>query len=454
LSSRITAVRHAIGDSGKGQRLIRTISRRGFRFVGAVQKELEPPHEVAHSISEASRPSRKPTIAVLPFVNTAEQPEQEGFVNGLIEDITTALSQFPWLSVVARSSSFAYKGWAVDIKQVGHDLGVHYALEGSVRKAERRVRVTARLIDTATETCLWADRFDAWQEEFLDLQDQISTKVVSAIGANLEQVAIDRAGQVPTEYADAIDCYLLGLERVYQWSKDGMSNALAHFYRAAQLDPELACAYGMAAYCYIQRKSYGWITDQPGETAECARLARRAAELARNDAVALSKAAHAIASVGGDVDSGAVFVDRALKINPNLAAGWYVSGWIKLFLGEHELAIEHLGRAMRLGPFDPLGFKIQAALAYAHFFAGRYDEASAMAVNALHAQPRYLTAVRGAAASHALAGRLYEARRLIAQMHDLDPALRVANLSSLIPFHRPEDFDKWADALRRAGLPD
>jgi tetratricopeptide (TPR) repeat protein len=242
--------------------------------------------------------------------------------------------------------------------------------------------------------------------------------------------------------------------RLYQWSREGISEALRLFHKAIEVDPDFAGAYGMAAYCYIQRKSYGWITDRSLENAECERWARRAAEIANGDAVALSKAAHAISSVVGDLDSGAVFIDQALKLNPNLAAGWYVSGWVKLFLGEPEVAIEHLARAIRLGPSDPLILKMYAGLAYAHFFAGRYDDASTMAAMALRVRPTYLTAVRGAAASHAFAGRLSESRRLIAHMHTLDPALSVSNLSNLIPFHRSEHFSKWAEALQRAGLPD
>jgi TolB-like protein len=456
LSSRMTAVRHAIGDSGKQQRLIKTLSRRGFRFVGNVHEELERDQEIARPTLEGTtaRPPRKPAIAVLPFAGTPRRPDQEDFVNGLVEDITTALSQFPWLSVVARSSSFAFKGWAVDISRVRHDLGVHYALEGSVRRRGRRVRITARLIDTVTGTHLWAKRFDARHQDILDLQDQLSAKVIGAIGARLEQIEIDRARREPPDRLGAMDCYLRGLGALYQWSRDGISNALGQFHRAIEIDPEFASAYAMAAYCYVQRKSYGWIVDRPAETAECVRLAQQAAELAKDDAVALSKAAHAIASVAGDIDSGAAFIDKALALNPNLPAAWYVSGWIKLFLGERQPAIEHLARAMRLSPFDPLIFKIQAALAYAHFFSRRYDEASAAAARALHARPCYLTALRGAAASHALAGRVEEAHRLMSQMHELDPALCLSNLEGLIPFHRSQDFGKWADALRRAGLPD
>ncbi len=467
LSSRITAVRHAVGDSGEQQRLIRTVVRKGFRFVGDVREEKGPGAEsaVVQAGTEWAEPARlhaaralplpdKPSIAVLPFANMSGDPEQEYFVDGVIEDITIALSQFRWLFVIARSSSFTYKGRAVDVKHVGRELGVRYVLEGSVRKAANRVRITAQLIDTATGAHLWANRFDGGLEDIFDLQDQVTASVVGAIGPKLEQAEIERAKRKSTDSLDAYDYYLRGMGSLYQWTKDGISEALRLFHKAFQIDPEFASAYGMAAYCYVQRKSYGWFTDRRQEIAEAARLARRAAELGQDDALALSKAAHVLASVVGDVDSGVACIDQALLLNPNLATGWYVSGWIRIFLGEPEAAIKLLARAMRLSPFDPLIFKVHAAIAYAHFFAGRYDEASAWAEKAVRAGPNYLTAVRGAAASHALAGRLGEAQKLIAHMRKLAPALRISNLKDLIPFRRSEDFAKWADALRKAGLPE
>ena len=465
LSSRMTAVRHAVDDHGRDQRLIRTVARKGFRFVGEVRETDGSNTEVANftreepgrddsQASEAPWLPDRPAIAVLPFADASQDSEHEGFINGIVEDITTALSQFPWLSVVARSSSFAHKGWAVDIRHVRRALGVHYVVEGSVRRSQQCARVTARLIDALTGTCLWANRFEVWHEDIFSLQDQITTNVVGAIGPRLEQVEIERARRKPSESLDSLRCYLLGMGHVYQWSRDGMNDALSLFHRAIQVDPEFASAYGMAAYCYVQRKSYGWITDRARETTECARLACCAAELAKDDASALSKAAHAIASVARDIDSGAVFIDQALKLNPNLAAGWYVSGWMRLFLGDPQLAIEHLTRAVSLSPFDPLTFKMHAALAYAHFFAGRYDDAAAMAGTALRAQPNYLTAVRAAAASHALAGRLDKARQLMAYMRKRDPALRISGLNDLVPLCRSEDFSKWVDGLQKAGLPE
>lgn len=462
LSSRMTAVRHAIGDTGKEQRLIRTIGRRGFRFIGTVACEDDIGQHQPHTLIDISRDVRstaavsstsRPAIAVLPFVNASQDPALDGFIGGVVEDITTALAQFPWLSVAARSSSFAYSGWTVDIKQAGSDLGVHHVLEGSVRQTDGRVRVAARLVDTTTRTYVCARQFDVWREDLSRLQDEITQIVVGAIGPKLEQIEIDRARRRPIEASDGVDYYLRGIGHLYQWSREGISDALQLFQKAIEIDPCFSTAYGMAAYCYVQRQSYGWITDRLVENAECERLSRRAAELAKDDALALSKAAHAISSVVGDLDSGAVLIDQALRLNPNLAVAWYVSGWVRLFLGEPEVATEHLARAIRLGSGDPLIVKMHAALAYAHFFAARYDEASRVAATALRVRPTYLTAVRGAAASHALAGRLLESRRLMSHMHALDPALRLSDLPHLLPFHRSDHFARWAEALQRAGLP-
>jgi TolB-like protein len=274
LSSRITAARHAIADRGKEQRLIRTVARKGFRFVGDVWEGNGSSTE-----ADAPRFSGKAAIAVLPFANISGDPEQQQFVDGLVEDITTELSQFCWLSVMARSVGSAHEDWAVDIKHARRDLGVHYLLEGSVRRAVDRVRVTARLIETTTRTHLWAQRFDARHDDIFTLQDQIAANVVGTIGPKLEQIEIERARRRAPDGLVSVHYYLRGMGNVYQWSRDGINDALSQFHKAIHVDPGFAPAYGMAAYCYVQRKSYGWIADRVKETAECARLAYRAAEL-------------------------------------------------------------------------------------------------------------------------------------------------------------------------------
>ncbi len=397
----------------------------------------------------------KPSIAVLPFQNMSGDPEQEYFADGIVEEIITALSRFRQLFVIARNSSFTYKGRPVDVKQAGRELGVRYVLEGSVRKAKNRIRITAKLIDTRTGSHLWANRFEGNLEDIFDLQDQITANVVGAIAPKLEQVEIEHAKHKTTENLGAYDYYLRGMGNLYQWTQQSVRQALHLFHKAIEVDPEFASAHGMAAYCCVQRKSHGWFTDRQQEILESARFARRAADLGKDDAIALSEAAHTLAYVVGDVDSGVAFIDQALAINPNLAAAWYVSGWIRIWLGEPEHAIEHLMHSAQLSPpFDPLIFHVHAAIAYAHFFAGRHTDAARWAEKALSVEPDYLTAIRGAAVSYVLIGRLDDARKLMIRMRALDSALRLSNLKELLPLRRSEDYVKWNDALRKAGLPE
>jgi tetratricopeptide (TPR) repeat protein len=307
--------------------------------------------------------------------------------------------------VIARNSSFAYKGRAVDVKQIGRELGVRYLLAGSVRKAASRVRITGQLIDAATGVHLWAERFEGGLEDIFDLQDQVTASVVGAIAPKLEQAEIERAKRKPTDSLDAYECFLGGMAGVHRWNKEDNESALRLFYRAIELDPEFASAYGMATRCYLQRKASGWVTDRRKELAETERLARRAAELGKEDAVALSAAGMALSYVAGNHYEGAVLTERALQYNPNLAWAWLFSAWVKAWTGEPETAIERVARAMRLSPNDSQIFSMQTATAAAHFFAGRYAEAFSWAERAAREKPSFLLASAVAAASGALAGR-------------------------------------------------
>ena len=396
----------------------------------------------------------KPSIAVLPFENMSGDSEQEYFADGMVEDITTALSRLRWLFVIARNSSFTYKGRAVDVRQVGRELGVRYVLEGSVRKAGKRVRITGQLIDASTGAHLWADRFDGELADVFDLQDQVTASVVGAIAPKLEQAEIERAKRKPTESLDAYDYFLRGMAAFYRFSKPSNEEALGLFSRAIELDPDFASAYGMAARCYLQRKGFGWVTDREQEIAEAERLARRAAYLGREDAVALGNAGLALVVVVGDLDDGPALIDRSLELNPNLAWVWHFGALTKACLGEPEAAIEQALRAMRLSPQDPQMFAMQAATAFAHFFAGRYDAASSWAEAAMREQPNFLIATCVGAASGALAGKPAEAEKAMARLRQLNPALRLSNLKDLLPIRRPQDFDRWAEGLRKAGLPE
>jgi len=396
----------------------------------------------------------RPSIAVLPFENMSGDPEQEYFSDGIVEDIITALSRMRWLFVIARNSSFTYKGRAVDVKQVGRELGVRYVLEGSVRKAANRVRITGQLVDSSTGVHLWADRFEGGLEDIFELQDQVTASVVGAIGSKLEQAEIERAKRKPTENLDAYDYFLRGMAALHRWSREGNNEALRLFYRAIELDPDFASAYGMAARCYSQRKASGWMVDRAQESAETERLARRAIALGKDDAVALCTAGIALAYVLGEHEHGAALMERALALNPNWASAWLFSGWGKVWLGQSEGAIEHVARAMRLSPQDPQIFNAQAATAAAHFFAGRYAEASSWAEVALREQPDHFIATCVAAASSALAGQATDAQKAMARLRQLDPDLRISNLGDLFPISRPQDFARWAEGMRRAGLPE
>jgi TolB-like protein len=396
----------------------------------------------------------KPSIAVLPFQNMSGDPEQEYFADGMVEEIITALSRIRWLFVIARNSSFTYKGRAVDVKQVGRELGVRYVLEGSVRNAANRVRVTGQLIDAANGTHLWADRFDGAIDDVFDLQDRVTASVVGAIAPKLQQAEIERAKRKPTDSLDAYDHFLRGMACVHLGTRQDIDEALRLFYRAIELDRDFASAYGMAAWCFVWRKVNGWIGNRAQEIAEAARLARGAVDLGADDAVALSAGGYTLAFVVHDLDAGSAFIDRALVVNPNLASAWQNSGWVKTFLGEPEEAIQRQTHMLRLSPLDPLSFRAQGGIAFAHFLAGRYDEASSWAEMALRQRPTFLAAIRELAAAQALAGRIPEAQQTMARLRQLDPAMRVVNVKDWVPLRRPEDLARLQDGLRKAGLPE
>ncbi len=396
----------------------------------------------------------KPSIAVLPFTNMSGDPEQEYFADGMVEDIITALSRMTWLFVIARNSSFTYKGKAVDVKKVGRELGVRYVLEGSVRKAGNKVRITGQLIDASTGAHLWANRFDGGLEDVFDLQDEVTTDVVSAIAPKVEQAEMERARHKPTESLAAYDYFLRGMARIYDGTRDANIDALKNFERATEIDPNFASAFGMCAYCYVWRKANGWLADKNHAIAETERLARTAARLGPDDAVALAQAGFALAFVVGELDDGMALIDRALALNPNLAAAWRFSGFVKVFLGQPDQAIEPLERALRLSPLDPLIFIVQMGFIFAHFFAGRYDEALANAKKTVAHNPNYLTAIVMAAVSAALAGREDDMTKAVGQLLKLDPACKMSNFKNMWPLRRVEDLAAFEKGLLLTKLPE
>jgi TolB-like protein len=450
LTSQISAVRTAIGDSGAEQRLVKTVPRKGFRFVGAV-REGQPA-----ALYEAPFPvlpvPDKPSLAVLPFENLSGDAAQDYFIDGVVEEIVSALSRLRWLFVIARNSSFTYKGRLVDPRQAGRELGVRYVLEGSMRKAAHRVRITGQLIDATSGAHIWAERFEGTLDDIFELQDQVAASVVGAIARQLERAEIERASRKATESLDAYDCYLRGKARLNLGTREAIDEGLPMFYKAIELDPGFASAYAMAAWCYFWRKVNGWMTDVAADTAEAIRLGRRAVELGRDDAVALTRGGHALAIFQGDLESGIAYVDRALALDPNLVDAWFLGGFLLTEHGDPEKAIEYFRRAMRFSPLDPEIFRIQAGLALAHFFAGHYDEASSWAEKACRELPAFLVALAILAASHARAGRTSDAKTAARRLKELDPSFRTANLAKLVPIRRPEDLVAFADGLHKAGV--
>ena len=400
-------------------------------------------------------PPDKPSIAVLPFTNMTGDPEQEYFADGVVEDLTTALSRFRSLFVIARNSSFVYKNQAVDVRQVGREMGVRYVLEGSVRKVGNHVRITGQLIDAATGAHLWVDRFDGDLADVFDLQDKVATSVVGEIAPRLEQVEIERAKRKPTEDLTAYDYYLRGLAAANRKSLEANDQALRLFNKAIERDPDFALAYARAAHCYVDRKASGWMADGVQEITEATRLARRAIEIGGDDAVALTYGGIVLGYVAGELDDCGAYIDRALALNSNLADAWARSGWVKVCFGEPDAGVECEARAMRLSPLDPSMFWWQTFTALAHLCADRYEEAALWAERALRGYPHFTTALRMAAASHALAGRMPEAQRMMARHRQCQPGLRLSNLAEVMsPFRRQKDRARLVEGLRKAGLPE
>jgi TolB-like protein len=459
LTTRLNVARSAIGDSGDEQRLIKTLPRKGFRFVGQVRTPEETTDAgVADVPVELTRPALKlpdkPSLAVLPFANLSSDPEQEYFAEGMVEDITTALSRSKSLFVIARHSSFTYKRKAVDIKRVGRELGVRYVLEGSVRKAGNRVRITGQLVDAATGSHIWADRYDSTLEDIFDLQDRVTMSVIGAIAPQLERAEIARAQRKPTESLQAYDYYLRALAYNYRFTREANIETLKLTQTANNLDPDFAAPFALGALCFVQRWAFGWSSGGAEDKTEARRLARRAIELDKDDPTVLALAGQALAILVGEVEEGAALLARAISLDPNLAIARSSYGWIQLYLGDGDAAIEQFQIGLRMSPLDPRIFLAQHGLAMAHFLAGRYEEGSLWAKIAVQQNPNFVGAHRVMMACHAMAGRVEEARQAWAVAREIDPTQRISTVIKRWHFRRPKDIQLYAEAFRRAGMPE
>jgi TolB-like protein/class 3 adenylate cyclase/Tfp pilus assembly protein PilF len=396
----------------------------------------------------------KPSIAVLPFENMSGDPEQEYFADGMVEEIITALSRNHQLFVIARNSSFTFKGRAVDIKQVARDLGVRYVLEGSVRKSGNRIRITGQLIDAASGAHLWADRYDGALEDVFELQDQVAASVVGAIAPSLTQAEMERAKRKPTNSLDAYDCYLRGLTAHWQYTKDSTEQAGGLFERSVALDPQFAPAYAALAATLNTRKVWGWSADPAADASQAVAYAKRALRLGRQDAWVLAQSAVVLFSSSDKVELADSLLDEAIHLDPNGMLGWMWGGWTKMMLGDHQTAIHYLQRALRLSPLDPRIFFAQVGLAYAYFFLGNYEEGLKCAADALRHHPSYVAALRITMACNALSGNIEAAQKVWRQVALLSPSDRVSETRKRAAFRRDQDLAKIQEAYRLAGMPE
>jgi TolB-like protein/class 3 adenylate cyclase len=365
----------------------------------------------------------KPSIAVLPFQNMSGDPEQEYFADGMVEEIITALSRVRQLFVIARNSSFTYKGRAVDIKQVGRELGVRYVLEGSVRKSVNRVRITGQLIDAATGAHLWAEHFDGALDDIFDLQDRVAVEVCAIIGTALEAAEQLRSLRKPTDDLTAYDLYLRALAEAQSWEKERILRALDLLKRAVDRDPLYGPALALAAGCNANLYINNWTNDLESTRREGFDLARRALRIADDPSV-VARGAYALAQFGDDLATATTLIDRALQLNPSFAFGWQWSGWVRLFAGKPDLAIEHFKTAIRLSPREgTAGAGAHVGMGIGHLFARRFEEAEAMLLLALRERPSWAPTYRFLASCYAHMGRLDEARAIVKRLRDITPVV-------------------------------
>ena len=446
VESRIKAARRAVGDDGRSQKIIRTIPRRGFRFVAEVEGVDGNAGKPAFVLPD------KPSIAVLPFQNMSGDAEQEYFADGITEDIIAALSRIPTLFVIARNSSFAFKGKVVDIRQIGRELGVHYLLEGSVRKAGSRLRITGQLVEAETGSHLWGDRFDSVLEDVFDVQDRVTMAVAGAIEPSVTQAEIRRANRKPTENLQAYDWLLRGLGELY-YSRDRVDRAIGMARHAIELDPRYAQAYAYLAHWIMVRKVYGRMDDDAVETAEAVRFAHLAVQLAPNDSLVLTFAAVALGNLNRDLANALPWLDRAIALNPNSAHAFGLGAIVRTIAGDYATAIDHADRAMRLSPFDPISFVFSLARGISHLLQRQLPETVAWLRKAAHQNPRHVPTFLYLGSALAHAGQMEEARVAIRRLLELHPMSTVSWQRQRRPVHE-DDIEYLLEGARLAGLPE
>ena len=394
----------------------------------------------------------KPSIAALPFANLSGDPGQDYFADGMVEEIITALARIRWLFVIARNSTFAYKGRAIDAKQIGRELGIRYLLEGSVRKSSDRVRITAQLIDATNGAHLWADRFDGSLAEIFELQDKVAISVAGVIEPTLRQAEIERARRKRPDSLDAYDLYLRALPHAFTAMPEDADKALPLLVKAVELDPDFAAAHAIIAWCHEQQYLRGGLQEETRNAA--LRHARHAIATGSDDAVALATAGFVIAAAGRDYETAVTAFDRSFALSSSSALAFGFSSIVRAWMGDDAIAAEHANRALRLSPFDPLIYVPYLGLAYAHFAAGRFEEAAAAAHLASQSNPRFTVPHMLHAAALGILGRREGARTAVERLLELQPGITVATAVLSARCVNPKHINALENALRRAGLPE
>ena len=455
LNSRINAARRAIGDSGEKQAIIRTVQRRGFLLAADVTTQASGAAATQRNARAEGTPPGlalpdKPSIAVLPFQNLSGDPAQDYFADGMVEDIITGLSRIKWLFVIARNSTFTYKGQPVDVKRIGRELGVRYVLEGSVRKAGERVRISAQLVEAESSVHLWAQRYDSRLDDIFALQDEITLSVVGAIEPSLRDAEIERVKRKRPDNLDAYDLVLRAIPHVYIAAPEEAAKAMPLLERALELEADYAGAHGLLAWCHLILFVRGGFNES--NRASATRHARAAVTHGRDDAAALAMGAFAIGLAEHDrVAAGEAF-ERALALSPSSALTLFLGAVALAYAGEAERAIDWAERALRLSPRDRLAFAGYQALAISHFQCARYNEAATAANRAVLSNPSFSVSHSLLAAALAKLGRTQEAKAAAAQVLALPPSFSSGGYCAAIGIV-PALAEALTAAWRAAGLP-
>lgn len=465
LTSRVSAARRAIGDDGDSQRLIRTVARKGLRFVGEVsesqddvERGAKPARPAEHDRANPALPAElsvglvdKPSIAVMPFANMSGDPEQEYFSDGVTEDIITALSRLRWFFVIARNSTFVYKGRATDVRQVGRDLGVRYVLEGSVRRSGKRVRITSQLMDAAAAYHIWAERYDRELNDIFALQDEITASVTAAIEPKLLAAEGVRTETRSIEDLDAWDSVARALSHFWKLTEAHSETAVAILRQAVDRHPCYAPAHSLLAFALLVAAHMGWLTSADHRKA-VERLAQRAQELDENDPWAHMALGY-LAFTARQTNEAVRRFRTAIDLNPNFAAAYGYVGWVLAHDGQSDEAITNLQQAIRMSPHDPFNVFFLAGLAAAHYLAGRYTEAIKWAQHAVQLRPGHLGARRKLCASLAQAGLIEEARAEMNRLRELQPNISIAWIKQSVPY-TAGPMNHFLEGMRKAGLTD